>query len=922
MTEHRAPTPAGADRAAADAERLYAQLFDANPFPAVVSRLDDQTVLAINARTAEIVGVPPEEAIGQTVGSYYVEPGDRAQLTERLRRDGRVDDLRLRIRRANGEPIWVLASFRLITWKTIPAVFAVFHDISEQLAAEASLKASGRRLVAQSDALTSLTARYTNPSERFDARLRSILEFAARALQVERLSMWRFDEGREAIVCGGLFRVADEGYESGGVIRRQDAPAYFTALERDRVVAAGDARTDPRTREFLETYLEPQGIGAMLDVPLRHDNATIGVLCAEHVGGPRAWEVDEQNFAIAVGNLIVVALAEEERRDALVRLAESEARARMIVDTAHDAFIGIDSEGRIAAWNAQAEATFGWLRQEVLGRNLAEIIIPVAFRDAHTNGMRRFHETGHAPVVNQRLELTALHRSGREFPIELTITSPMDLARGGFFFGAFLRDISDRRERDAELRRAKEAAEAATRAKSEFLANMSHELRTPLNGVLGYSQLLQRDRTLRATQREALEAISKCGSQLLDLINDVLDLSKIEAGRLDIEAAPTDLSRLMTDLRYVVAEAAERKGLRLTMTVAADVPRSVVLDGRHLRQALLNLLGNAVKFTEAGEVRLAITRENGLLGFEVSDTGVGIEPEALTEIFEAFSQTKTGAAAGGTGLGLTICNHLVTRMGGELKVQSERGAGSRFWFALPLVAAQKAPRIAGHDTDTGIPALDARLAPGERLTVLVVDDSTANRRILASLLESAGADVITAAGGLEAIGLARTHRPDVVFMDLKMSDLDGLEATRRLRRDPATAAIPVIAVTASAFGDVRQTARDAGCVDYLSKPIRAELLFGLLQTHLGVRFVSGGDHHPGGAAAGPAEVTHRVELAARIRSALALGDIGEIQAIGRQLAEGDSGDAPLGERIARLAAAFDFEALGELADALSPGPPV
>ena len=173
--------------------------------------------------------------------------------------------------------------------------------------------------------------------------------------------------------------------------------------------------------------------------------------------------------------------------------------------------------------------------------------------------MRRFHETGEAPVVNQRLELSALDRSGREFPIELTVTSPMRV-ENGFFFGAFLRDISGRLERDAELRRAKEAAEAATRAKSEFLTNMSHELRTPLNGVLGYAQLLQRDRGLNATQREALEAIAKCGSQLLDLINDVLDLSKIEAGRLDIEDAPTDLARLVIDLKFVVARSRRTQG--------------------------------------------------------------------------------------------------------------------------------------------------------------------------------------------------------------------------------------------------------------------------------------------------------------------------------------------------------------------------
>ena len=185
--------------------------------------------------------------------------------------------------------------------------------------------------------------------------------------------------------------------------------------------------------------------------------------------------------------------------------------------------------GRLSR-DAQAEATFGWTRAETVGRKLEETIIPATYRAAHVNGIRRFHAMGEAPIINRRLELTALHRSGREFPIEMTITSPMPLEKG-YFFGAFLRDISDRHERDAQLRHAKESAEAATRAKTEFLANMSHELRTPLNGVLGYSQLLRRDQALSHVQRESIEAIARCGSHLLELINDILDLSKIEAGR-------------------------------------------------------------------------------------------------------------------------------------------------------------------------------------------------------------------------------------------------------------------------------------------------------------------------------------------------------------------------------------------------------
>jgi PAS domain S-box-containing protein len=777
-------------------------------------------------------------------------------------------------------------------------------------AAEAALQASQRRLVTQSAALTAITARQTNPDERFDDKLRSILESAAGALSVARLGMWRFDPAHSQIECLGLYR--DGSYEAGAVVRHDQAPRYFAALAHERVIAAGDAHADPRTSEFDETYLVPHGIGAMLDVPLRHDNATVGVLCAEHVGGARDWTVDEQNFALSVANLIVVAIAEEERRSALARLAESEARARLIVDTAHDAFIGIDSRGDIVSWNAQAERTFGWTLEEALGRNLAETIVPVPYRDAHNNGMRRFLDSGDAPVVNQRLELTALHRSGREFPIELTVTSPMKVAEG-YFFGAFLRDISDRRQKDAELHRAKEAAEAATRAKSEFLANMSHELRTPLNGVLGYAQLLQRDRSMTGNQREALDAIATCGAQLLDLINDVLDLSKIEAGRLEIEAEPTEVARLVSDVRYVVAEAADRKGLVLATELQPDVPRWVVLDGRYLRQVLLNLLGNAIKFTSAGEVRLFVRQAApGRLEFVVSDTGPGIEPDALTEIFAAFVQTRSGATAGGTGLGLTISNHLIRRMGGELRVESVVGQGSRFWFTLPLVVARDgAPAGTDHDA---APPLDARLAPGQQLTALVVDDSTANRHILAGLLESAGVTVVTASGGLEGISLARAHRPDVVFMDLKMHDLDGLEATRCLADDPATSAIPIIAVTASALGDVRQAARAAGCVDYLSKPIRVPLLFGMLQTHLGARFVGGGDR---GAPAAPGVAEPpRSDVAAQLREALAVGDITAIQALARRLQAGHGADAAMGERINRLATNFDFDGLERLAQGL------
>lgn len=917
-----APGPtAGIDSGAASGDDgLFFQLFDASPFPAVVTRLRDHIVLAINQRTSDVFGIPQDEALGRHAPDYYVRPEERRRLAELVAREGRADNFRFELKRQTGETFWAIASSRRVAFGGEPAILTVFSDITDQVIAERILKASEARLVAQSNALTELTARQADSSGCcFDDRLRGILSASARTLQVERLSLWLMNDDRQAIRCLGLHQRATDTYESGAVLRRQDAPAYFAALERDRVIAAEDANADPRTRGFEHAYLGPNQIGAMLDVPLRQEDRMVGVLCAEHVGSPRAWTVDEQNFAVSTANLIATALADQDRREALARLADSEARARLIVDTAHDAFVGADPAGRIIAWNAQAEAVFGWTRDEALGRDMAETIIPPAYREAHLRGMRRFLESGEAPVVNQRLELTAIHRSGREFPIEITITSPMPLA-GGYFFGAFLRDITERREQEAQLRAAKESAEAATRAKSEFLAAMSHELRTPLNGVLGYTQLLQRDRTLNAAQRDALEAIAKCGAHLLDLINDVLDLSRIEAGRIDIEATATDLAQLIIDLKYVVAEAARRKGLLLTMTIAPDVPRRVCLDGRHLRQVLLNLLGNAVKFTHQGEVRLAIEAvDDARLYFEVSDTGVGIEPEAVMRIFEAFTQTREGAAAGGTGLGLTISRHLIQTMGDDLRVESVPGEGSRFYFTLPLVPAGDGTNVgaAAHEPDE--PSLDARLAPGEDLTALVVDDSTVNRRILARLLESAGVRVITAAGGDEALRLARGHRPDVIFMDLRMGDLDGLEVTRRLKRDAAVTSIPVIAVTASAFGDTRQAARDAGCIAYLSKPVRAESLFAAIREHLGVRFVV---NAPPAAPDEPELSDHsrRVGLARRLHEAAEIGSVTDLEALAQELVAGDAGEAVLGHRIARLTARFDFEGLKKAAGKLLGGP--
>ena len=889
------------------------ELFDASPFPAILSRLADDVVIAVNRKAIEIVRMSAAEVVGHKVTEFYTRPEERATLVERLQADGRAEDVLLQVGRSGRGTRWLRASSTLVSVEGKPTVLSVFNDVTEQVNAEDTLRASEQRLVEQSEALTALTAQQACAGPCFEKRLAELLETAARTLRAERVSMWRFGDDRDELRCVDLFMRTPARHVSGDVLRREHSREYFRAIERERVIAADDAPADPRTREFAEGYLHLHRIGAMLDVPLRQRDTTIGVLCVEHVGAARVWTIDERNFALSVANLVTAANAENEREQAVLRLAENEARVRLVLDTAHDAFVGMHADGSVVAWNRQAAATFGYSREEAIGRPLSALIIPAAFRDAHARGLARFLATGEGPILNRRLELTALHRDGHQFPIEITVTNPIR-SDGGTFFGAFLRDISERRRHEAELRQAKEAAEAATQAKSEFLANMSHELRTPLNGVLGYAQLLQRDRDLAPVQREALDAIATCGAHLLDLINDVLDLSRIEARRIDHDPSPADLRRMAADLEQMFANQVRKKGIGFTLRVDDAVPPRVLVDGRHVRQVLFNLLGNAVKFTANGTIGLemGVDPEGGVLTFAVADTGPGIEAANLERIFEAFGQTDAGRAAGGTGLGLTISARLVRAMDGELKVQSTPGRGSRFSFALPLTIAPDAPACAGPDEDG--PSIDARLAPGVELTALVADDNIVNRRVLASILESAGARVITASGGVEAVELATRHIPDVVLMDRRMADLDGFEATRRIHAHPATARTPVLAVTASAFGDVRDAAREAGCVDFVQKPIRAEVLFAKLRQHLGVAFVSPRQTDAPEAVAAESMPVERV--AERLQAAAALGDIAALNALARELAAGPQATRDLAARVAQLTGDFEFEGLQALASDL------
>jgi PAS domain S-box-containing protein len=729
----------------------------------------------VNPTAASVLGQPAERILGQRAEAFLsLEEAAEVAASDRQAVDSRCTQVTEQaITTAGGQRYFQSTRGPLIgPAGDVVGVFSMSRDITERRTASMALEES-------------------------EARLRL-------ALEALRDGLWDWD-----IRSGRVFR----------------SPSYYELVDRDPSEDTGfdfflstihpDDRA--RVREAIDSHLQGNAELIEFEFRLRSDKLPERWLA----GRGRAVERAADGAPLRVVGILSDVT---ERRQNLAAIHRQQAQLTGIIDSAMDAVVMIDAGQRIALFNPAAESMFGRKAADVIGAPL-DTLLPASSHGVHARHIETF---GAANTITRRMgsarPIHGMRADGSTFPIEASIAK-LD-ADGHRYYTAILRDVSQRQIDQ----RARSDAEQASRTKSSFLANMSHEIRTPMNAIIGLTHLLRRASPLPG-QVDRLDKIDVAGKHLLSIIDDILDISKIEAGQIRLESTDFHLSAILDNVQSIIADQARIKGLKVSVD-ANGVPRWLCGDPTRLRQALLNYAGNAIKFTERGEIAIRAIlldeREGSLqVRFEVQDTGIGISQEQQSRLFMDFEQAdpSTTRKYGGSGLGLAITRRLAGLMGGEAGVRSRPGDGSTFWFTANLTRGHGVVPVL--ETSKG----DAETTLRQRFrgaSILLVEDNEINREVALELLHSVGLAVDTAENGSEAVERIRQHDYELILMDMQMPVMDGLAATRIIRALPQGSNKPILALTANAFSEDRDQCLQAGMDDCIVKPVNPEALYGSL----------------------------------------------------------------------------------------------
>jgi PAS domain S-box-containing protein len=906
---------------------------------------NDPHFIYVNQSAALSLGYSREELTGE-MGVYDIDPGWSPETWADFwpalcARQHMQFESTHRSRDGREFPVEITGNYFEYDGK--PYSLAICRDISERKQAEDELRRLNRELRAISDCNQALL-RTDDEQNLLNEICRIICEEAG--YQMAWVGYAEDDDAKTVrpVAWSGV----DGGYINGINLSWSADNQYGhgpagIAIRNGEMLYIQDIATDPHMAPWRENALQ-RGYRSGIALPLKDENATVfGALMiysseTQAITPAEIRLMEELAADLAFG--ISVLRARLERIRVEEKLHDSEQRLRLTLETTQ---IGIwDWDVKNDRWYAsptyytmlgyEPQSDFA-NRSEWLDRvhpddrdqvsNKIQDVLSLDFKQYHYEARMRHADGSYRwqYVTGFGIERDPDGKVTRMLGIRMDIDERKRAEEA-------LRGYKDHLEetvlrRTEELRLARDAAETANKAKSAFLANMSHELRTPLNAILGFSSMMRRDPQISANQAENLDIINRSGEHLLALINDVLEMAKIEAGHLQMELAPIDLGGMVRDVAEMMQIRAQEKGLRLLLDQSSEFPRYIKSDEARIRQILINLINNAVKFTEQGGVTVRLGVKNNArhqLLIEVEDSGPGIAPEDQTRLFEPFVQLTEAASQHGTGLGLTITRQFVRLLGGSIQVESTLGKGSLFRVELPVKLASAAdilkPDIRKQSKVVG-------LVPGQpAYKIMIVEDQHENQLLLSRLMTGIGLEVKIAENGRQGVELFQDWHPDLIWMDRRMPVMDGIEATQRIRRLADGQTVKIVAVTASAFKEQQQEMLDAGMDDFVRKPYRFDEIYDCLARQLGLEYIYQGEATAGTRPAAAVDAAmlatvpakHRQELREALESldseliATIIDQIGEI-------------DAALGLALAQIAGYFDYPSILKLlekADEIAP----
>jgi PAS domain S-box-containing protein len=704
----------------------------------------------------------------------------------------------------------------------------VTKDVTDLMQAEIALKTRENFLREQSNVLVNLARSHTLKKGCLKLALKEITEAAGRSLCIDRVGVWLFEQDYSKLKCINLYLNPENLHVSGEELVKSEYPNYFQALQQERSIASHDAQNDPRIRELLENCLKKYGITSLLNAPIWLGGRVVGVVSHAHRGELRKWTVEEENFAASVADFVSLALEASQRASAEDARHHSDIQFRAIFENSPIGIGLTDTQGKIIDINPALSQMFGYSKEEVCGKLVNDYIPLKEFR----RDIRGYEKLIRGKSKRWEKEKCIRHKNGKFLWIGISLSTIPGKNGETKFLLAMIEDISERKQTELELLANKEAAEAGSQAKSEFLATMSHELRTPLNAIMGLSQLLQQEIVgdLNEKQKEYINCIYGSGEHLLALINDILDLSKVEAGKEDLVFSSLVVEDLCNYAISAVSETASDKGLELSINIDPKV-EICIADDRRLKQMLLNLLTNAVKFTSKGKVSLKVNKVIQGIEFIVEDTGIGIEKSQFEFLFEPFKQldSRLNRQYEGTGLGLALTRKLVKLHGGHIQVESTVNVGSRFTLFLPQ---NMAPAHSKSISSNSNQVTDNNFSYSFKKILLIEDDNN-TAVLLRDYLQTIGYQVEWLTNCKDFTQQVETLQPNLILLDVQLGgNITAWDLLSTLRSHVVWKDLPVIMMTPMYSQFDSERSLKAGASDYLSKPIGIVKLESILFKYL------------------------------------------------------------------------------------------